>query len=151
MGSTDSIPKLVRELYAIVDELERLFPGRRFTPDGHLVGSVGEVLAAHRYGLTLLPASAECHDAVTKDGRRIQIKATQRRSVAIRGEPDHLIVLQLHRDGTSSEAYNGPGGPPWRNAGRMQKNGQRPISLAKLRALMDDVPGSERFPQINRG
>ena len=40
------IPSLVQDLYSIVDRLEELFPGRRFTPDGHLVGSIGEVLAA---------------------------------------------------------------------------------------------------------
>jgi len=40
------IPSLFQELYSIVDRLEELFPGRRFTPDGHLVGSIGEVLAA---------------------------------------------------------------------------------------------------------
>jgi len=40
---------LVKQLYKIVKEFERLFPERRFTPDGHLVGSIGEVIAKHRY------------------------------------------------------------------------------------------------------
>jgi len=38
--------ELIRQIYAIVDELERLYPGRRFTPDGHLVGSIGEAYSA---------------------------------------------------------------------------------------------------------
>ena len=46
--------RLIRDLYQIVARLEEAFPGRRFTPDGHLVGSLGEVFAAERYGLTLL-------------------------------------------------------------------------------------------------
>ncbi len=70
------IPSLVQELYSIVDRLEELFPGRRFTPDGHLVGSIGEVLAA---------------------------------------------------------------------AGKLQKTGQRPISLYKLRRLMKSVQKSEQL------
>ena len=49
------VPEIVRELYSSVAELEELFPGRKFTLDGHLVGSIGEVIAAHRYGLELLP------------------------------------------------------------------------------------------------
>ncbi len=36
------IPGLVSQLYAKVRELENLLPGRRFTPDGDLVGSIGE-------------------------------------------------------------------------------------------------------------
>ena len=48
---------LIRQLYAVVSELEKEFEGRRFTPDGHLVGSIGEVVAAYAFGLKLLPAS----------------------------------------------------------------------------------------------
>ena len=42
----DEVPRLIGRLYDIVDRLEELFPGRKFTPDGHLVGSIGEVIAA---------------------------------------------------------------------------------------------------------
>ena len=54
---------LLASLYGIVDRLETLFSSRKFTPDGHLVGSIGEVIAAHMFGLTLLPASYPDHDA----------------------------------------------------------------------------------------
>lgn len=39
-----SIRSLVQRLYRITSELEELYPGRHFTPDGHMVGSIGEVL-----------------------------------------------------------------------------------------------------------
>ena len=48
---------LIRQLYTVVAALEEEFEGRRFTPDGHLVGSIGEVVAAYAFNLTLLPAS----------------------------------------------------------------------------------------------
>jgi len=44
--NVERVPDLVGRLYEIVSELEALFPGRHFTPDGHLVGSLGEVMAA---------------------------------------------------------------------------------------------------------
>ena len=144
--SIDEIPNLVRRLYDIVRQLEELFPGRKFTPDGHLVGSLGEVMAAHRYRLELLPASSPAHDARAPDGRLVQIKATQTRNVALRAEPQHLIVLSLHSDGTASEIYNGPGAEPWSAAGPMQKNGQRSLSFSKLEELMGSVEPSERLP-----
>ena len=75
MKNTDSIAQKIRELYAITTELESLYPGRKFTIDGHLVGSIGEVLVAERYGLTLLSNSTQTHDAEAKDGRLVQIKA----------------------------------------------------------------------------
>ena len=145
MDRIAEIPKLVTELYQITERLESLFPGRRFTPDGHLVGSIGEVLAAHHYDLKLLPNSAKIHDATTPDGLLVQIKATQRRNIALRSEPEHLLVLKILSDGSVEEAYNGPGNAPWENAGKMQKNGQRPISLSKLKTLMEDVDEASRL------
>lgn len=133
----DQIQHHIKLLYAIVADLEAMFPGRKFTPDGHLVGSLGEVIAAERYCLTLLPPSYEGHDAVGADGTLVQIKATQVKSVALRSEPQRLIVLKIEHDGTATEIYDGPGKPVWEAAGKMQKNGQRPISLSKLQILSD--------------
>lgn len=48
----ENVPCLVGQLYELVAHLEGLFMGRRFTPDGHLVGNSGEVIAAYRYGLS---------------------------------------------------------------------------------------------------
>lgn len=55
--------ELAQQLYRITRELTQLFPGRSFTPDGHLVGSLGEVWAQHLFDLELLPNSFETHDA----------------------------------------------------------------------------------------
>jgi hypothetical protein len=40
------VPGLRTRLYEITDELENMF-GRKFTPDGHLVGSLGEAMAVY--------------------------------------------------------------------------------------------------------
>ena len=142
MKHANNISAKIRQLYAIVQELEQCYPGRKFTPDGHLVGSIGEVLAAEHYGLTLLPNSSETHDAVSDDGRLVQIKATQTKRIAISSEPEHLIVIKLAHNGSWEEIYNGPGAPVWQHAGKVQKNGQRPISIAKLKAIMNALPQS---------
>lgn len=111
--SIDRVPELVRKLYKLVAEFESLFPGRPFTPDGHLVGSIGEVVAAHMYGMSLHTASAELHDATAPNGWIVQIKATQGKSVALRAEPEHLVVLLLQQFGEALEVYNGPGALVW--------------------------------------
>lgn len=138
----------IKELYKITGELETLYSGRKFTIDGHLVGSIGEVIVAENYGLELLPNSTETHDAVSPDGRYIQIKATQIKRIAISSKPDYAIVIKMHTDGSWEEIYNGPGSLVWNNAGKMQKNGQRPISLAKLKSLMDCVDKKDKITRF---
>jgi hypothetical protein len=143
--ATEHVPELVRKLYALVREFEALFPGRAFTPDGHLVGSIGEVMAAYRYNLTLHRASSTAHDAVAPNGRQVEIKVTQGTSVALRAQPEQLVVLHLGKDGHATEVFNGPGNLVWSNSGAMQKNGQRAISLSKLRSLMSSVSAEQRL------
>lgn len=143
------LPVLVSDLYKIVGELEEMFPGRHFTPDGHLVGSLGECLAAYHYGLELLPASSPGVDAV-KNGCKIEIKATQGKRVALRSGPQHLLVLHLRRDGSFSEVYNGPGDIVWQEFEGKAKpsNGQYQISLSRLKSLMQGVSSSLRLPMV---
>ena len=138
----------IKQLYKITNELEQTYPGRKFTVDGHLVGSIGEVIVAEHYGLSLLPNSTKTHDAVSKEGKQIQIKATQVKGIAISSEPDYLIVIRILPDGSWEEIYNGPGKAAWDNAGKMQKNGQRPISLSKLRNLMGSVDVNDKIARI---
>ena len=144
----DSVAAKIKALYEISQELEALFPGRHYTPDGHMIGSIGEALAASYYNLELFPASEETHDAKAPDGRLVQIKATQIDRVALSSEPKWLLVLKIHKDGTFSEEYNGPGKLAWEHCGKLQKNGQRPIFLSKLRKLQATVPQAEQLKRM---
>lgn len=135
MNITEKIPELVKRIYAIVNELEELFPGRPFTPDGHMVGSIGEVLVAEYFDLELLPCSFKGHDAKDKQGRYVEIKATQGEAISLRSEPDRLIVIKLLKDGSFEKFYDGDGKIVWNSAGILQSNGQRRISLSKIRGL----------------
>lgn len=144
----ENIPILIKELYTLVSKLESYFPDRKFTPDGHLVGSIGEVLVAYQYDLELLPASFEKHDAKTKDGKLVQIKATQGSSIGIRSEPDYLIVVKILPDGRIEEYYNGTGKLAWEHSGKMQKNGQRNITINKLRCLSQSIKIQKKIPKV---
>ena len=141
INKRETISEIIRGIYALTAKLSEMYPGRHFTPDGHMVGSLGEVMAAERYGLELYEASHETYDAYTLHGERraVQIKTTQTNRVGIGEKPDYLIVLHLNPEGEFEEVYNGPGEKAWEAAGKMQKNGQRQISLAKLRRLNGEV------------
>jgi len=146
----DKFQGLIKQLYSTVSELEAMFPGRHFTPDGHMVGSIGECLVADAYGLELKTASNKGFDAITLDGREVEIKATQSKSVAFRSEPEHTIVIKILPNGTFEEAYNGPGNLVWQQfAGKkIPSNGQFQISLNKLKELNKQVSESSRVLKI---
>lgn len=135
------LPAAVAKIYEAVAELEARYPERKFTPDGHLVGSIGEVIAAEALGLTLHPASYPGHDAFDADGD-VQIKMTGRtgRSVALYATCVRLVVLKLMSPHEAEIVYDGPGEPAWSVAGAKGKNGQRVVSLARLRVLADWGP-----------
>jgi hypothetical protein len=128
------LPAPVSTIYKAVEELKRLYgqSGRKFTPDGHLVGSLGEVIAAEALGLELLPNSHPGHDARDQEGRLVQIKMTAGKRIALSGECQRLVVLRIIDPEHAEIIYNDSGALAWKLAGNKQKNGQRPLSLNKL-------------------
>ena len=148
----DKLQSLVKQLYATVKELETMFPGRHFTPDGHMVGSLGECLVADAYCLQLRAASNKGYDAVTEDGRQVEIKATQGKAVAFRSLPEHAIIIRILPDGTFEEIYNGPGARVWAQfeGKRLPSNGQFQVSLTVLRRLNQLVVEADRVPRVTK-
>jgi len=132
------LPAPVAAIYEAVAELEAMYP-RKFTPDGHMVGSIGEVVAAEALKLTLCPMSQDGHDAVDKSGGKVQIKITAGKRVSMYAECKRLVVLRIESPEEAEIVYDGPGRPAWKCAGKVQKNGQRSVSLAKLRVLAADL------------
>lgn len=128
------LPDAVARIYEATAELERNHPERKFTPDGHLVGSIGEVIAAEALGLTLHPMSRPGHDAFDAQGE-VQIKMTAGRSVAMYATCARLVVLRLVSPKEAEIVYDGPGAPAWAAAGKAGKNGQRVVSITRLRRL----------------
>ncbi len=105
-----AVPALIGQLFKTVQCLNKIFPDRPFTPDGHLVGSIGEVVAAFTYGLELEKCSNEGFDAKTDDGRTVEIKLTGGSSVSVSSEgqpPDLLVVFHLNKSVGFTEVHNG--------------------------------------------
>src|SRR5947209_8079688 len=86
------LPAAIAKLYEAVAELEAAYGEhkRKFTLDGHLLGSIGEVLVATAMKMRLLKMSAPVHDAVCNDRGDVQIKITAGNSIAMR----HACVLR---------------------------------------------------------
>ncbi len=65
----------------------------------------------------------------------VQIKITAKRSIGLRHPCNHLIIFRVLSPAEAEIFYDGPGTIVWENAGPMQSNGQRSISLTKIESL----------------
>lgn len=142
------LPEQVARIYKATAELEARYPNRKFTLDGHLVGSLGEVVAAEELGLTLHPMSQAGHDAYDANGN-VQIKMTAGTKVAMYETCERLVVLHVLSSEEAEIVYDGPGQPAWEKAGKKQKNGQRTVSLSRLRDIAtgeSSHPGQKAAP-----
>lgn len=106
----------IKQLLAITQSLKEKYKslGRNFSLDGKLVGDIGEVLAAEKYGLELLPENAFKHDAIEiKSGRLIQIKASFKGycyfPFGAHKLPDYFLAVNILENGDLVELFNGPG------------------------------------------
>ncbi|MDD9814712.1 MAG: hypothetical protein OXU31_01845 [Gammaproteobacteria bacterium] len=135
----DDIRITIKQIFQSCQKLTQL-TGRPFSPDGHLVGSFGEVIARDLLNLTLMSPSNDGYDAIDNQERRVEIKATTRGSIALSASGTRarrLVVVHIGDDGDAEIAYDGPAAPAWDAAGKPQKNGQRSVSLSKLKKLAD--------------
>ena len=139
----------ILSLIQIVSDLENQFPGRHFTLDGHLVGSIGEVISVYYYGINLYKSSAEVHDGIV-DGKEVQIKVTQKNNIMISSKPEYLIVLYMTKDGHFYEVYNGPGKEPWDSVKNVDKHNNKHLSVNMLMKLDQTVADKERIKSIHQ-
>ncbi len=129
-----SIAEAVKDLLTTVRRLRDSYSehGRHFTLDGRLIGDIGEVLAVQHYAITLTTTQTAVHDAVTADGRKVQIKATMKDSLTFPwgDAPDYYIGLKILEDGRKSRP----------------KTGSHVVSLSALSKLRKSDLATDRIP-----
>ena len=106
-----SIPEALKQLQTIVTALQQSYPIKKFTLDGRLVGDLGEVLAESVYDIKLFTGLEKHYDAISSDGRLIQIKTTLKDSLTFPCDhiPQFYLGIKLLPDGSCQEVFNGPG------------------------------------------
>ena len=110
MNMQNQINHALMDIFKGIETLKDCFNNKRqFTIDGRLVGDLGEVIAEMHYDITIDDISRNTHDATTSSGRRVQIKATFKDKLTFKGGYDLYLGLQLNRDGSFTEIFNGPG------------------------------------------
>ncbi len=95
MPSRQTIAEALALIFDGIARLKKAFPNRAFTIDGRLVGDIGDIIAALEYDVVLHEVSQPDHDAVTPDGRSVQIKATFERLAHVQDRSRLLPRLQI--------------------------------------------------------
>ncbi|MBN1691055.1 MAG: hypothetical protein JW901_08540 [Dehalococcoidia bacterium] len=148
------VPAAIKQLLGIVKRLQNTYPKKNFTLDGRLVGDLGEILVENVYDIALHPGLTKHHDAVTPDGKQVQIKATMKNSLTFPADhiPDYYLGIKINHDGSFDEIFNGPG----LIASEAIQNRKHPktnlhsISINTLKYLNQRVASIDRIPRRKR-
>lgn len=144
----------ILQLLAITKQLRSQY-GRNFSLDGRLVGDIGEVLAAEKYGIKLYPENTPIHDGFEKaTGRKVQIKASFRNysyfPYCPTKLPEYFLSINILENGEVEELFNGPGHfivehyIQFRNL-KHYKETYYTLSKGILRELNKKVPESDKI------
>ena len=143
MSQLTQLKKAIIHLYVSVSKLHSAFPDRKFTPDGRMVGDIGEAIAALEFSVILDKKSKKHWDGHRVDSigkeRKVQIKTTQRDETYLKEPPyeGDLLVFKIFRNGKWKCYYDGSIMKVWKSLKNknLDPTGAKIISLKKLKVL----------------
>ena len=149
----------IKQLLEITQKLRTQYQ-RSFSLDGRLVGDIGEILAAEKYGLELYTENTAIYDGFEKTtARKVQIKASFKNysyfPFGADKIPDYFLSINILANGEIEELYNGPGHfivehyIQKRNL-KHYKETFYTLSKGILRNLNKEVPDEEKIKIVKR-
>ena len=148
----------IKQLLEITQKLRTQYQ-RSFSLDGRLVGDIGEILAAEKYGLELYSENTAIYDGFEKTtGRKVQIKASFKNysyfPFGADKIPDYFLSINILENGELEELYNGPG--HYIVEHYIQKRNLKhyketfyTLSKGILKSLNKEVPEEEKIKKCN--
>lgn len=124
----------------------------RFTLDGRLVGDIAEATAAETFGLDLCRVRTPGVDALTGDGRTVQVKSS---GIGMGpaftpgdGRALHLIFLLIDFENAVAHVrYNGLEAPVRADLPEVF-SGTKRVRLSRVLALDATIPDGHRLAQV---
>lgn len=105
---TEAVKQIFASIFRSQNALKALVPEFGWKGLGNMLGDFGEFMALNNLELIKAPIGTKDYDAVTQDGRKVQIKTSYvGGTVALRGEADLLLVVKVHLDGEWQIIYYG--------------------------------------------
>jgi hypothetical protein len=149
----DTLAAALKLIFQGIELLQNnCFHNRKYTIDGRLVGDIGEIVAAREFDIILDTRSRKTHDARTRDGRDVQIKATFKESLTLTSIPVLYLGLKLKPNGSHEIVFNGPGRLIAQAFAHRKGLGEKQLSfsVAALRRLSETVENHEQVPRAKK-
>ncbi len=105
----DFLKERIAELFKLTNSLNGRFKNKKFTPDGRLVGDIGEIIAEMFYGIKLHEKQRHTHDGECPEGRCVQVKISFQDQLTFSKKPDYYLGFKMEENGDFKEIFNGPG------------------------------------------
>lgn len=135
---------IFKSFFEAQERLKQLAPDYKWTGMGNLLGDYGEFLAIEHYGLTKAPSGSDGFDALTHDGKKVQIKANfSAKQVGIRGEAELLLVLGITKDATFDEVYFGSFQNAKEHSNYSSRDNKWMVGIQKLKKLNSELKSSK--------
>ena len=88
--------------------------------------------------MTKAPRSADGYDALTSDGKKVQIKTNYASSqIGFRGEADLMLVIKVHETGEWEEVYYGDFNKVKELSRYSARDNKHMITISKLTSIKD--------------
>ncbi len=152
------LPELLLELIQVRDKLRQRYNQNgvdlKFTPDGRMVGDLGEAIAVELFGINLTQGTGI--DGIAPDGQTsVQVKASGTfggaafRPITIEFCAQHLLFFHLDYEKHCGEViYNGPEAPV-RARYVNGRAGQITVTANALRRMDENVELNQRLKRID--
>jgi hypothetical protein len=147
----EAMKGVLASLFASQRTLKSLAPQFKWAGLGNLLGDYGEFIATEVYGLQQAPRGANGYDAVTPEGKKVQVKANFAASqIGFLGEADLLLCLKIELSGNWTEIYYGDFGLVRKVARYSARDNKHMVPVSALQriaiagyALPDALPIAE--------
>ena len=135
----EAIKGVIASIYASQRALRAIAPDYKWAGLGNLLGDFGEFIAINHYGLKKAQAGSERYDALTSDGKTVQIKTNHAaQQIGYRGKADLMLVIHVEEDGSWNEIYFGNYDLVEKNSTFSARDNKRMISILKLKRLQEE-------------
>jgi len=154
--SEQGLRAAIKKMFLVREELHAAFPKKPFTPDGRMIGDIGEAIAEICYKIIIDDKLRKDWDGTREGGNykylEVQIKATQKDGTYLKKPPHDggLLVFKIFPDKKWKCYYNGSILRVWNylNLQNPDNTGAKIISLDRLERLDKTINGDakERIP-----
>lgn len=132
----EAIKGVMASLFASQRTLKALAPDFKWAGLGNLLGDYGEFVAISAYNLTKAPAGSNGYDAITADGKTVQVKTNYAANqIGFRGEADLLLCLKVSDNGDWEEVYFGSFAAVKEKARFSARDNKHMVPVSFLRSL----------------